>query len=497
MDSRAGRQLPVDVEWGGLSFYTPSMIGHEDWRRPWHAFCAAVVLVALVVSSCNSVLAPMIPSVSAPSEDEETKISREFRREAKKIFKFPSNPEVERYVDRIGRRILAATGPLSFDYRFFVIEDDQLNAFSVPGGSIYVYTGLIERAKSTDELAGVLGHEITHAKNHHMARSSGPDAISILSLLAMVALAKSGSGAQAAGMVGQAVAATRQLAFSRQLEMEADTLGTRYMAAAGYDPKGTIAFLKMLDQERALNPIDVPAYVMSHPITQERVANAELVVKSLTPRELRSESPEALKKVQIVIRMDRPGREAVVTEYEKLVQKNPQDPQLRHLLGFAEQLQGQLAQARQNYEKSRQLQPENPGLERDLGRLYGEIGDFSASRNAFDRALALEPSESLTYLYLGDMLEKSGDLRGAAGAFLNAQNLAPFWDRPPNRLGMVYGKLDRPGDGYYYIGRSFMLQDEDEKAISSLDRAVKIIGANTPRGKIIQDELNNLKTRRR
>jgi hypothetical protein len=109
-------------------------------------------------------LAPVIPSVSPPSEDEESKISREFRREAKKFLKFPSNPEVERYIDRIGRRILAATGPLSFDYRFFVIEDDQLNAFSVPGGSIYVYTGLIERAKSTDELAGVLGHEITHAK---------------------------------------------------------------------------------------------------------------------------------------------------------------------------------------------------------------------------------------------------------------------------------------------------------------------------------------------
>jgi predicted Zn-dependent protease len=473
------------------------MIGQGVTRRPWHTHCAWLLTVALLLSSCASGLAPVIPSVSPPSEDEESKISREFRREAKKFFKFPNNPEVERYIDRIGRRILAATGPLSFDYRFFVIEDDQLNAFSVPGGSIYMYTGLIERAKSTDELAGVLGHEITHAKGHHMARSSGPDAISILSLLAMVALAKSGSGGQAAGIVGQAVSATRQLAFSRQLEMEADTLGTRYMAAAGYDPKGTIAFLKMLDQERALNPIDVPAYVLSHPITQERVANAELVVKSLTPKELRPENPEVLKKVQIVIRMDRPGREAVVKEYEKLVQKNPQDAQLRHLLGFAEQLQGQLTEARQNYEKSRQLQPENPGLERDLGRLYGEIGDFSASRNAFDRALALEPNESLTYLYLGDMLEKSGDLRGAAGAFLNAQNLAPLWDRPPNRLGMIYGKLDRPGDGYYYLGRSFMLQDEDEKAISSFERAVKIIGANTPRGQVIQEELNNLKTRKR
>jgi len=177
------------------------------------------MLICMLASSCGSASKSILPSLSGPSEDEETRISREFRREAKKYFKFVNNPEAERYVDRIGRRILAATGPLSFEYRFFVVEDDQLNAFSVPGGSIYMNTGLIERAKTTDEVAGVLGHEITHAKGHHMARSSGPDAISILSLLSMVLLAKSGSGGQAAGMVGQAVAATRQLAFSRQLEI--------------------------------------------------------------------------------------------------------------------------------------------------------------------------------------------------------------------------------------------------------------------------------------
>jgi predicted Zn-dependent protease len=132
----------------------------------------------------------------------------------------------------------------------------------------------------------------------------------------MVLLARSGSGAQAAGMVGQAVAATRQAAYSRQLEMEADTLGARYMSSAGYDPKGAIAFLKTLDQDRALNPIDVPAYIMSHPITQERVANAELVVRSLGVVQAKTESPESLKKVQTIIRMSRPGAEAVVKELE-------------------------------------------------------------------------------------------------------------------------------------------------------------------------------------
>ena len=473
------------------------MLDCGERRRPRQTHCAWLIIVALSMSSCSSGLAPKIPSVSPPSEDEEAKISREFRREARRIFKFPSNPEVERYVDRIGRRILAATGPQSYDYRFFVVEDAQLNAFAVPGGSIYVYTGMIERAKSTDELAGVIGHEITHIKGHHMARSSGPDAISILSLLSMVALARTGSGAQAAGMVGQAVAATRQLAYSRQLEMEADTLGTRYMAAAGYNPKGTIAFLKTLDQERALNPIDVPAYILSHPITQERVANAELVVKSLGSTQARPDDPEALKKVQIAIRMDRPNREEVVKEYEKLVQKSPQNPELLYLLGYSEQIQGELAQARKNYEKSRELRPENSGLQRDLGRLYGDIGEFTAARAAFDRSIALEPNEPLTYLYLGEMLEKSDDLRSAAGAYLNAQNLAPLWDKPPSRLGMVYGKLDRPGDGYYYLGRAFMLQDEDEKAIANFERAIKIVGAASPRGQVIQDELKTLKSRTR
>jgi predicted Zn-dependent protease len=467
--------------------------------EPWRALCALGLVVALLITSCglfDRSNLPSLPSIGPPSEDEETRISREFRREAKKHLKFVNNPEVERYVDRLGRRILAATGPQAFDYRFFVVEDSQLNAFAVPGGSIYVFTGLIERAKSTDELAGVLGHEIVHIKGRHMARSSGPDAISVLSLLSMVLLARSGGG-QAAGVVGQAIAATRQAAYSRQLEMEADTLGTRYIAAAGFDPKGTIAFLKTMDQERALNPIDVPAYILSHPITQERVANAELVVRSLGTTQPRVESPESLKKVQLIIRMERSTRESVLSEYEKLVQQNPENPEFFHLLGFAQQLHEQLPQAQRSYEKSRQLRPDNSGLQRDLGRLYGQKGEFAAARTAFDRSLALDPNEPLTYLYLGEMLEKAGDLRSAAGAYLNAQNLAPLWDRPPYRLGIVYGKLDRRGDGYYYLARSFILQDEDERAIADLERAIKITGENTPRGQLIKEELKSLKNRKR
>ena len=439
----------------------------------------------------------MLPSVAPPSEDEETRISREFRREARKQFKFSNNPEVERYVDRIGRRILAAAGPHSFEYRFFVIEENQLNAFAVPGGSIYIFTGLIERAQSTDELAGVVGHEIVHVKGRHMGRSSGPDAISLLSLLSLALMARSGSGAIAAGTVGQAVAATRQAAYSRQLELESDTLGTRYMAAAGYDPKGTVGFLKILDQERALNPIDVPAYILSHPITQERIANAELVVKSLGPTQPRPNDPVTLKKIQMILRRDRGAGDNIVSEYEKLVQQTPNSADLRHLLGYAQYLAGDLAAAQKSYQRAQELKADSAALHRDMGRLFAQANNFSAARTAFDRAMTLEPNEPLTFIYLGEMLEKSGDLRSAAGAYLNAKNLAPLWDRPPQRLGIVYGKLERLGDGYYYLGRAHLLQDDDEQAIADFERAIKFIGADTPRGQVITEELKSLKIRQR
>jgi predicted Zn-dependent protease len=313
----------------------------------------------------------------------------------------------------------------------------------------------------------------------------------------MLLLARSGAGAQAAGAVGQAVAAPREIAYSRQLEMEADTLGERYMAAAGYDPKGSVAFLKLLDQERNLSPVDIPPYLMTHPVTQERVANAELVLKSLGKTEPRVEIPDPLKKVKILIRLQRHEGDAVLDEYRKLARQNPQDSEALHLYAFAQHIKGQLSEAKDNYEKARKLNPDNVALQRDLGRLYTQTGDFLSARAAFDRAVALEPKESLTYLYLGELLEKESDLRAAAGAYLNALNLSPLWDRPPYRLGVVYSKLDRLGDAYYYLGRSFLLQDEDQKAIADYERAIKISGENSPRGQVIREELKALRARKR
>jgi len=457
---------------------------------------AHLLAIALIVG-CTYLPFGKAPSPAhAIQEDEESRISRQFRREAKKQLTFVTNPEVEGFVDQIGRRLLSVMGPQTFEYRFFVVSDSALNAFSVPGGSIYVYTGLIEHVKSTSELAGVMGHEIIHAKDHHIARMSGLDPLSLLGLLGMV-LARGGAGAQAAGAIGQALSATRQLTFSRQLELEADTLGLKYMAQAGYDPKGMLAFMKMMDQQNALIQSSVPPYLLTHPVTKERMANIERIMSSLPVRAPMRETPDAVRRIQTLLRLDRHEEDAIIAESERILSEQPENAEARHNIGIAQLAQGKASAARGNFEKARDLDPRRPGIDRDLGRLYGQIGEFQLAREAFDRAIKVEPRDAVNYIYLGEMFERENNLREAANAYLNATNLAPYSSLAFNRLGVAYGRMNRPGEGYYYIGRSFLLQDDDERAVADYERAMKILGSASPRAQMIKEEVDAIKSRRR
>jgi predicted Zn-dependent protease len=464
----------------------------------WRACCCLIPLVCLLTScsSASRIARENVPLVSPPSEDEDTKISREFRREAKKQLKFVSDPEVNRYVDGIGRRILSAWGPQPFDYRYFVIDEPVLNAFAVPGGSIYIYAGLIDRARSTAELAAVMAHETTHAAKRHMARMAGPDPIALLGLLGAMLAARSGAGAEAAAALGQGIAAARQIAYTRGLEMEADTLGLKYMAAAGYDPRAMLSFQKLMLQEQTLNPIDVPPYLLDHPPSQERVANVELLIRSMNLGEPVTVREDPIKKIQTLIRLERDEADQVIAEQKQALAQSPKNSQAYQLMGIAYFSKRMWQESRKNLEQAKALDPQSPGIDRDLGRVYTQTNDYALAHAAFNQALATEPKDALTYIYLGELYEKEGDLRSATGAYLNANNLAPLWDNPPYHLSVAYGKLDRLGDAYYYHGRSLLLQDDDKRAFADFDRAIKILGEKSPRGQLIKEELAALRARR-
>jgi beta-barrel assembly-enhancing protease len=190
------------------------------------------------------------------------------------------------YLNSVAAR-LAASASAQFiggyrpDFEIFAMRDGQINAFSLPGGFIGVNTGLIVATQTESELASVLGHEMGHVLQRHIARMLSQGERSSYAALAGVlfgilagVLAHSGDLGSAIAIGSQAYAVDTQLRFSRAAEHEADRVGFQLLAGAGYDPWGMVAFFERLERA-SMGDAGVPAYARTHPLTGERIADMQ------------------------------------------------------------------------------------------------------------------------------------------------------------------------------------------------------------------------------
>ena len=192
------------------------------------------------------------------------------------------------YLNNFGNSLLAthpeARGEADFDYFFFAVRDPMLNAFALPGGFIAVHSALILAAQNESELASVLAHEIGHVAQRHIARMLGKqrkDALIPLASAVLAALAARSSPDASAALLmgGQGVNLQRQLNFSRDAEREADRVGFQILREGGFDPSGMVAlFGRMQTASRSYSDA-VPAFLLSHPLTTERIADIQARIR--------------------------------------------------------------------------------------------------------------------------------------------------------------------------------------------------------------------------
>lgn len=193
---------------------------------------------------------------------------------------------VRDYLNSVSSKLSAAAvtqylGGYAPDFDLFAVRDPQINAFSMPGGFIGVNTGLIAATQTESELASVVGHEMGHVLQRHIARMLGAQERSTYAALAamlaglLAGLAtRSGDLGMGIAMGGQAFAVDNQLRFSRAAEHEADRVGFQMLSAAGYDPYAMTAFFDRLDRS-TMGDNGVPPYARTHPLTGERIADME------------------------------------------------------------------------------------------------------------------------------------------------------------------------------------------------------------------------------
>ncbi len=206
---------------------------------------------------------------------------------------YMTDPETSEYLNRLGYQLVSNANTYTYQFFFFPIRDSTLNAFALPGGYIAVHTGTIISAQNESELAGVMGHEIGHVSQRHIARmiegQKGNLALTIGSILLAILAARAGgsSGGHAAAAVAmgsQAAMIQSQLNYSRDAEREADRVGLQTLYNAGFDPKGMENFFERLHSSSHFYESAAPAYLSTHPLTVERMSDMENRTRLIPPR---------------------------------------------------------------------------------------------------------------------------------------------------------------------------------------------------------------------
>ncbi|MEK6244127.1 MAG: M48 family metalloprotease [Pseudomonadota bacterium] len=191
------------------------------------------------------------------------------------------DPEVAEYLNGLGARMSGAGTGARQDFEFFAIRDASVNAFALPGGFIGVHTGLISAADNESEIASVIAHEMAHVTQRHIARQIGiqkqMQLPMMIAMAAAILLARSRPDlAGGAAVAAQGGAIQSQLGFSRDFEREADRIGFQTLVASGFDVRAMGTFFEKLQRYmRIMDSGNVPGYLRSHPVTSERITDAQ------------------------------------------------------------------------------------------------------------------------------------------------------------------------------------------------------------------------------
>jgi len=200
--------------------------------------------------------------LSTISDEREVKLGNRIHQQlTQKRIELYRDPALNQYVKRIGQRLVERSTRSDIPYKFHIVRDDSINAFAVPGGHIYVNTGLLQLADNEAELAGVLGHEIAHVAARHAIEQMRQQAI------AQGVLSAAGLDESQAVQIGVELALNRP--NSREDELEADRLGLQMMAKSRYAPIATVTFLQKLQQQQQSG--SPPTFLSTHPGIDQRI----------------------------------------------------------------------------------------------------------------------------------------------------------------------------------------------------------------------------------
>jgi len=375
---------------------------------------AARVGTALILAACAS--SNLNPFSGDLTIEQEKEIGADLHRQIRDLAPLVTDPVLVGYLDELGQSVVQVTEPQPFIYRFNLIQDDTLNAFAVPGGYIYLHTGVFEQAGDISELMGVISHEVAHVRRRHIADSRKKDGPAQLAVLI------AGLGAVLAGadpsaiMVASGVNVALQLKHSREHEADADMQGISYMISTGYDPHGMVEFFQRIQAASSGGATEIPPYLFSHPAIPERIRAAEVEIE------------------RVVAPVD------LVNDDPRLVEMQAR------LATLSDDVAGGTGlRARAEFDP----RIADPYLARAIDLLAE--GRSDAADEALMQGGLLSPSDPRIPIARADIAEQRDDAAGAVEHLTQAVELDPTVPLVQYRLGLAHRRLGNPQKAIFYL----------------------------------------------
>lgn len=432
---------------------------------------------------------------------QEKDLSREFMKAVSQNCEFVKDPFIVDYVNKVGQKIVSALPPQPFTYHFYVIKEDDYNAFASPAGNIFINSGLFEAMENEEELAGILGHEIAHVQCRHISdmidRSKKISIATLAGLAAGILL-----GAGGAATVGNAVtvgtmAAGQSLGliYSREHEMQADQIGLKYLTEAGYSGAGLLKILKKIRSKNWFGTEQIPTYLKTHPAVEDRIAYIDLWLEGYK-NDINQESmipPDDFLWAHTRLIAVCGEESTALRKFKTAISKRPENPMANYGYGLILARTGKREEAITHLKKALKKKPFDPYILKDIGKVYFLAGRYPEALNALESSARIAPHDDPEDLFLiGRTQMELGLLQKAVFTFEDLATKKPDHKKAFYFLGKSYGKLGRLAEAHYYLGVYHKNRKDFKNALFHLNRALK--KTNDPNRKLeIEKMLKNLR----
>ncbi len=410
--------------------------------------------------------------------EEEKKLGRKILLEMEGKVVMVKEPTLLGFINRIGYSIVAQAGASPFEFKFYLINAPDPNAYAIPGGHIFLTTGLLVLAEDEHEVAGVLSHEISHVQARHVAelieRSKRLNIATLAAIVAGILAGGRGKTSEAVTLTALSAGQALTLKYTREMEVDADHNSLNYIIRAGYDPNGLIRFLNKLYRISLTSGPKIPAYLSTHPDIENRISLLENLLQTGQKPMGPFKEVKDFKKVRAKAFVEEREPNVGVTHFQSMIDNHPKELEGYYGLGLSYRKMGRLDKSMESFQEARSLNPQDPDVLRELGIVYFLSGKIDQAMEVLEAGCSFSSGrDPLAIYYLGRGYQEKGNLTKALSLFLEVQkDMSDFVDIYLN-IGSVYGRMGQKGLSHFYYGKHFKLKGDRKNALLHFQTALE------------------------